>query len=377
MLEQNIVQSEVWFRVLFLLMNKDTKWLLFDCYEDEFGFVAGKEIEWYTESRPIGYDNIGDFLDARKAPKHRKHIAELLKKYGCESIENFLKLTHALSLNDTFWVKQPESTLSWNDVSLYRNEFDELVSNAAFDGVISSTTLSSTSPEFGTDGAYAKCWQRENGTAYLYKSGSDTYEIEPLSEYLATQVADILCQNNAKYELTLYHGRLASKCKLFTSEQFGLVKLSALPVSNRRNPAAFLKFAEQYGSEDLMRRMFVLDALILNIDRHLGNVGFLFDNDTMQITGMAPVYDNNRSLLFQFDTEALEKNPAWCISKCEPRVGGDFIKTAQAMLTDDLRAELKNMEGFRFKEPENIDVPKDRLDALSKIFNLQLNKILK
>lgn len=90
--------------MLFLLMNKDTKWLLFDCYEDEFGFVAGKEIEWYTESRPIGYDNIGDFLDARKAPKHRKHIAELLKKYGCESIENFLKLTHALSLNDTFWV---------------------------------------------------------------------------------------------------------------------------------------------------------------------------------------------------------------------------------------------------------------------------------
>lgn len=377
MLEQNIVQSEVWFRVLFLLMNKDTKWLLFDCYEDEFGFVAGKEIEWYTEFRPIGYDNIGDFLDARKAPKHRKHIAELLKKYGCESIENFLKLTHALSLNDTFWVKQPESTLSWNDVSLYRNEFDELVSNAAFDGVISSTTLSSTSPEFGTDGAYAKCWQRENGTAYLYKSGSDTYEIEPLSEYLATQVADILCRNNAKYELTFYHGRLASKCKLFTSERFGLVKLSALPVSNRRNPAAFLKFAEQYGSEDLMRRMFVLDALILNIDRHLGNVGFLFDNDTMQITGMAPVYDNNRSLLFQFDTEALEKNPAWCISKCEPRVGGDFIKTAQAMLTDDLRAELKNMAGFRFKEPENIDVPKDRLDALSKIFNLQLNKILK
>ena len=89
-----------------------------------------------------------------------------------------------------------------------------------------------------------------------------------------------------------------------------------------------LKFAEQYGSEYLMRRMFVLDALILNIDRHLGNVGFLFDNDSMRIEGMAPVYDNNRSLLFQFDTETLEKNPEWCISKCEPRISGDFIKTA-------------------------------------------------
>lgn len=208
--------------MLFLLMNKDTKWLLFDCHEDEFGFVTGKGIEWYTELRPIGYDNIGDFLDARKAPKHRKHIAEMLKKYGCESIENFLKSTHALSLNDTFWVKEPESPLSGNEVSLYRNEFDKSVSNAAFDGVVSSTTLASASPEFGTDGAYAKCWQREEGTTYLYKSGSDTYEIEPLSEFLATQVADILCRNNVKYELTFYHGRLASRCKLFTSEQFGL-----------------------------------------------------------------------------------------------------------------------------------------------------------
>ena len=90
--------------MLFQLMNKDTPWLLFDCYEDEFGFTAGKEIEWYTPLRPIGYNNIGDFLDARKAPKHRKHIAELLKKYGCESTENFLRVTYALSLNDTFWV---------------------------------------------------------------------------------------------------------------------------------------------------------------------------------------------------------------------------------------------------------------------------------
>ena len=91
---------------------------------------------------------------------------------------------------------------------------------------------------------------------------------------------------------------------------------------------------------------------------------------------MAPVYDNNRSLLFQFDTETLEKNPEWCISKCEPRIGGDFIKTAQAMLTDELCSELKSMAGFRFREPIDIEVPTDRLEALSKILNLQLNKIL-
>ena len=46
------------------------------------------------------------------------------------------------------------------------------------------------------------------------------------------------------------------------------------------------------------------------------------------------------------------------------------------MLTDELRSELKNMAGFSFREPIDIEVPKDRLEALSKIPNLQLNKIL-
>lgn len=44
------------------------------------------------------------------------------------------------------------------DVSLYRNEFDQLISIAAFDGTMSSAVLSSSPPEFGTDGYYAKCW---------------------------------------------------------------------------------------------------------------------------------------------------------------------------------------------------------------------------
>ena len=46
------------------------------------------------------------------------------------------------------------------------------------------------------------------------------------------------------------------------------------------------------------------------------------------------------------------------------------------MLTDELRSELKNMAGFRFREPKDIEVTKGRLEALSKILNLQLNKIL-
>lgn len=173
----------------YILMNKDVPCALFSCAQDEFGEERAVLREWYTDLRPIGLQSLTAWLEKRRAPKRRKHMEQLLEQYGCVGLEGFLRVTHALSLNDTFWVKEESETLCWDEVSLYRNEFDALIAQAAFSGVISEETLSSTSPEFGTDGYYAKCWVREPDGIYLYKGGSDTYEIEPLSEFLACQHA--------------------------------------------------------------------------------------------------------------------------------------------------------------------------------------------
>lgn len=172
----------------YILMNKDESWASFSCVQDEFGEESALN-EWYTDLRPLGLQSLTAWLEKRKSPKHRKHIEPLLERYGCVGLEGFLRVTHALSLNDIFWVKNEAETLGWDEVSLYRNEFDALIAQAAFSGVISVESLSSTSPEFGTDGYYAKCWVREPDGIYLYKGGSDTYEIEPLSEFLACQHA--------------------------------------------------------------------------------------------------------------------------------------------------------------------------------------------
>ena len=131
----------------YLLLNKDIVWLSFRCERNEYLEVTAQEEIWYTEKRPFGYTNLTDFLERRKAPKHRAHIAELLKQYGCQELDGYLDVTHALSLNDTFWVKRVDSSLKWGEVSLYRNPFNEVISEAAFDGSLSSSTFSSTSPE--------------------------------------------------------------------------------------------------------------------------------------------------------------------------------------------------------------------------------------
>lgn len=359
----------------FVLLNKDNPWLLFSCDADEYGDKIAHEIEWYTELRPVGYLSLQSFLERRKAPKHRKHIEDLLEQYGCNTLDGFLRVTHALSLNDTFWVKEASSSLTWNEVSLYQNEFNDLISQAAFDGVVSSMTISSTSPEFGTDGQYAKCWVREGKDIWLYKRGSATFEIEPVSEFLSSQIAEIICPGAVQYDLAFFRGQLISKCLLFTSEQVGLAKAYDLIRSNR-TIAGIMDYFSSVGCADSVRRMFVLDALILNTDRHFGNFGMLFDNNTMELLGMAPIYDNNRSLLFDLDDDQLS-NADWYIRRCRPRIGSsDFVQIAKAVMTSEIISVLKNLKGFSFAPHPDIEINDARLKTLSEIVNNQINAIL-
>lgn len=41
---------------------------------------------------------------------------------------------------------------------------NEKIAKTAFEGGLHGRHLSTTSPEYGTDGSFAKCWIREDGT---------------------------------------------------------------------------------------------------------------------------------------------------------------------------------------------------------------------
>lgn len=358
----------------YILMNKDCAVLSFQCSRNEFDEPEFQELTWHVDYRPIGYKSLHGFLERRKAPKHRQHIQRLLERYGCDDLEGFIRVTHAVSLNDTFWVKEVDSSLTWLLVSLYQNEFDQLISEAAFDGSFSSRELSTTSPEFGTDGNYAKCWIREENGIYLYKTGSSRYEVEPLSEFLAAQLAKHLCPSFVSYDLDFYRGKLISKCALFTSEQQGLAKAAGVFGGERTIPE-LLRYFEELGSGDDFRRMCILDALIFNPDRHYGNFGVMFDTDTMEPIRMCPVFDNNRSLFPDLDQDQLE-HPDWYLEKCRPKLGRDFLITARGLMTPKICTDLRNLQGFHFDQHERIEAPQERLNALSVLVNRQIRAIL-
>ena len=358
----------------YFLMNKNENVLTFELVKNEFGEYSATERQWHVNYRPIGYRSLEGFLERRKAPKHREHIQKLLEQYGCDNLEGFLKVSHALSLNDTFWVKEIEDDIVWENVSLYRKEFDRLISEAAFDGSQNSSELSTITPEFGTDGNFAKCWLRDEDEIFLYKTGSKQYEIEPISEFLASQLAEKLCHKHVKYDLDFYRGKLISKCRLFTTESVGLAKAASIFQENKKI-SFMLDYFERLGSGDTFRRMCVLDALIFNPDRHFGNFGILFDTATMEPLSMCPVFDNNRSLFPDLDQNQLE-NPDWYIQKCKPMFGKDFIITAKNLITPEITSDLESIQGFRFAQHPKIHIPEERLTALSNLVNRQIRAIL-
>ena len=62
--------------------------------------------------------------------------------------------------------------ISWDDVSFYRNEFNDTVSKLAFEGLgLYGIQMSSTSPELTTDGFFASVGEKEVGIFIFIKRG--------------------------------------------------------------------------------------------------------------------------------------------------------------------------------------------------------------
>ena len=165
-----------------------------------------------------------------------------------------------------------------------------------------------------------------------------------------------------------------SHCYYYVEELYGLAKAAGIFQGERTIPV-LLDYFEKLGSGEDFRRMCILDSLIFNPDRHYGNFGILFDTETMDPISMCPVFDNNRSLFPDLDQDQLE-HPDWYLQRCKPMLGKDFLITARALMTPEIRSDLKNLLGFRFSKHDRITAPQERLDALSEIVNRQIEAIL-
>ena len=371
---------------MYYLMNKDNIILTFQSnpksgMSEDVSFSAVKQ-EGHT---PYGFQSITAWIESRKASKHNAHLKDIMKRLGCDDNEGFIRLTHAVGINDTFWIKSDDEDVTWKDVSLYQNPFSEIISRLAFEGAgLYGERFSSTSPELSCEGSFRKCFRKEKtkgefgSDIFLYKRGGELGKgLEPYCEVFASEIAKIVAPEllSVKYDLCWLHGRLASKCNVFTNENVGYASYSKLNDAKSYTFDDVREFFTKIGLEQGFRELLVVDSLCFNQDRHSGNYGVLFDNDTMQIIGMSPVFDLNLSMLPYVEMSEFEHIGDKLFGYA-PKLGNDFTRIGQIAMNDCLRNRLKDITDFSFSFRGDSKFTEERVKLLEEIVRKQAAAIL-
>lgn len=360
--------------ILYLLLNKNQKIAKFSV-DKVFDTIT---IEEQYIKLPSWYGDLDTFIQNRRAPKHRENIEKLLQQSGCNTLSGFLNISHALSLIDTFWVKDEHSNLDLEAVSLFTHPFNEVIAKTAFEGGLHGQQLSTTSPEYGTDGSFAKCWIRENEIIKMLKrgsSGASNAGLEPYSEFYASQLVSKFTSNFVNYDLRTQDNRLCSVCDIFTSEDYGFIPYAAVDRGNT-SVMQVLRNMKDLGFVNEVKTMFVIDALIMNANRHKNNFGFIIDNKTLEIQAMAPLFDHNLALMpYAIDADELTFGSEY-YREHGPRLGDEWVKAAAMCLTSKTRKLLIDLHDFKFEKHRKLNLPDWRLESLTVMLHDTIEAIL-
>ena len=291
----------------FFIMSAEKKLLEF--YPDSM-----KVIRAYEENSRLfppllslqaGPRQLAAWLNSRVSPLGRKILNKV--KHRSEGPLGILGVTLGLSLNDVWWIS--DGSHNWRDVNFYENKLDPDIAKAVFsEEPIPMLSEVSRSPEFSTGGDMAKHWFKRGNEIFLAKKDAPDQDglCQTVMEWFAWQAAEAMGLEAVAYVLRPLHGDILSpvcECKAFTDIRTGFMPAGAFLLSHGAwnglvdalsMTETHVAFAQAMGVE-FYEDMMVFDALIGNSDRHLGNFGMLFDNNTGEVLRPAPLFDHGFS----------------------------------------------------------------------------------
>lgn len=360
---------------IYYLMNKNR-------LVAEFGLGSNDIVAW--GKLPYGFLNISHWISDRAKFSCAKNVEEFFRSIGILDISSFIEVTHCVSLTDTFWVRRAEDNISWDRVSPFRNNYSNVISTYALEGInIGNDGKNYFSPVISTDGSFPHTWKFNNGDVLFIKAGSK-YTLggsnsgrEPFSEYYSSKVADYLGFSHVDYKIRNHKRHdnrvdCVTECKCYTSEKYGSVPAYKLGLDSYEK---VLDFCKKLSNDSLvtMLNMLFLDCLLLNTDRHFSNIEFMFNNDTLEIVGITPIFDNNYALLPRF----IEGYDEFKREEYRVRDGRTFEELYELINSyksyNKLLIKLKN---FKFEKPSRVDISDGRLKFLNDFLQMQVDYLL-
>lgn len=333
----------------FYLMNKDEHVLIFS---DKLNINGDYSIIRLMNNEKMPYilkheiGGLKDWFKSRVIPSNRNHLEKLVQSLRFErkpTALDYLKLNNGFSLNDSYWIKPLNEKdmypkdLCWDKYNLYDNKFEEALGIVTFFG--NNTSLGGTvntprvsSPELTTQGVMNKAWRRSGDNLLLYKRGNigaANFDKEHFAEGISSEIGKLLHINCIPYWTDRWHEQNCSVCELFTTKDKGYLPVRYFletiePNKKKWGFANVINWFPKEFRQDFLD-MIVFDYIIENRDRHLGNFGFLINNDTQELLSFAPLFDQGYSLMSNaldsdFDQDLIkysESHPSFALENRE------------------------------------------------------------
>lgn len=379
-------------------MNKNTEVLLAD-YDSATGCFTSVEEIYNIDYAPYILRNWTDkeqlriklcsWFRGRGIPSWRDKLDILLHRLDVVAPNELLDKAFGLSLSDQYWIKPYNSSIKYDDVNFFDNDFDYTEFLEASLSKNSNTIISEDglrTPNNTTDGMLKKAWIIEDKTRYLLKGGYKNELLQPFNEVLASEICARLGFNHVTYTLDMYKDMVVSKCPCFINKDTELVTCYQIEKGIARHNSVedyeeYIKILENHNIKDArikMEDMYILDFLIMNEDRHLNNFGIIRDVNTLEWLDVAPIFDNGQSLnIDYYDEEELHIFGEGRLFY-EVKSFDDIIK----IVKDIKRLDLTKLDGLvewfddLLHKYQSYTVFSDiRINRLCILLNRQINKL--
>ena len=240
----------------------------------------------------------------RFIPSARSGLVDALSQLGFPDPQQVISRNLGSSLSDHYWVKPAGSSLSWDEVNYFENDFSPDVGDALLGKLSKTSDIDLRSPDWTCDGNLRKRWAILDGKRCLVKAGSGPFQQQPFGEVIATKIAQRLAIPHIPYTLLWDEGLPYSVCEDFVTPNTELIPAWRVMQTQKKDNQTsvyrhYRNCCEKLGIPHAalaLDQMLVLDYLIANEDRHFNNFGLLRNPDTLEWLGPAPTYDSGSSL---------------------------------------------------------------------------------
>ena len=196
-----------------------------------------------------------------------------------------------LSMKDVFWIREKGERISFADVNLYQNHLETSCVDIALSGNQYAVSSMDLARDLSTDGCCAKAW-RYNGKHFeLIKGGNDD---AVKRELLASRICRCFDVDQVCYEANVIDGKRVTVSNGFASLQYGLADMRDVFCWLSGDEEKVKSFILDLDARNYFM-MNILDYLVGNIDRHLGNWGVLVDNSTNRPLRLHDLMDFNQA----------------------------------------------------------------------------------